>query len=53
MNMNLDNPYLKSFISIEEGIDKLNKIKEKNNEDLIDKIAIRLYIWFINICKGG
>ncbi|MBS6921459.1 MULTISPECIES: cobalamin adenosyltransferase [Anaerococcus] len=53
MNMNLDNPYLKSFISIEEGIDKLNKIKEKNNEDLIDKIAIRLYIWFINISKGG
>ena len=53
MNMNLDNPYLKSFISIEEGIDKLNKIKEKNNEDFIDKIALRLYIWFINISKGG
>ena len=22
-------------------------------EDFIDKIALRLYIWFINISKGG
>ena len=33
--------------------EQLNKIKEKNNEDFIDKIALRLYIWFINISKGG
>lgn len=53
INMNLDNPYLKSFVSIDEAIEKLNKIKEVNNEDFIDKLASRLYIWFINISKGG
>ncbi|WP_276875729.1 cobalamin adenosyltransferase [Anaerococcus hydrogenalis] len=53
INMNLDNPYLKSFVSIDEAIEKLNKIKEENNEDFIDKLASRLYKWFINISKGG
>ncbi|EEB36260.1 hypothetical protein ANHYDRO_00912 [Anaerococcus hydrogenalis DSM 7454] len=53
INMNLDNPYLKSFVSIDEAIEKLNKIKEEKNEDFIDKLASRLYKWFINISKGG
>lgn len=53
INMNLDNPYLKCFVSIEDAIYELNKIKDKNNEDFIDKLGASLYIWFINISKGG
>lgn len=53
INMKLDNPYLKSFVSIEDAIYELNKIKDKNNEDFIDKLKASLYIWFINISKGG